>query len=245
MLASARARLSPTLIAVLAVLVTAGGVAAASIPGAGGLISGCVAKATGALRVVDAAKHGSAGRCGRGERSLAWSQRGVQGLQGSGGNAGVQGVQGIQGSQGIQGFSQGSQGAPGPLTTVAPSGSTQRGTFNVEGYQVISGFLGSSISFALELAAAPTQALEVPSGESNPYPKQCPGTAQEPSAAAGYVCLYDRFSGNVLQTTGTNLQIHDIEGVGSSSNRFGLSMSARAKATGYVFVEGSWAVTAP
>ena len=62
------------------VLVAAGaGIEAiASIPDAHGVIHGCYSKSTGALRVIDSAKH----KCPRGTKALNWNQRGPRGPRG-------------------------------------------------------------------------------------------------------------------------------------------------------------------
>lgn len=65
-----------------------GGVAYASIPGAGGTISGCYSKLTGLLRVIDT----DAGRrCLTGEQAVSWNQRGPAGPSGPPGPAGPAG----------------------------------------------------------------------------------------------------------------------------------------------------------
>ena len=53
--------------------------AIASIPDAHGVIHGCYSKSTGALRVIDSAKH----KCPRGTKSLNWNQRGPRGPRGA------------------------------------------------------------------------------------------------------------------------------------------------------------------
>jgi len=233
-----RPHISPALIAALVVLLVGGGAAVASIPAANGVISGCSRKSSGALRIIDTSKHGFAGKCRKNERYLGWSQLGPRGLQGA---KGVKGAQGIKGAQGVQG-AQGTQGIPGPLTTMAPPGITQHGLFNVLGYQTAGGLIGGSISFPLELAAAPIGAVEVPYLGTNPDPAHCSGTPDAPTAAAGYLCLYDRFASNA--GSGANLQLVNVDDHAGASP-FGVGLIAQATATGEVQVEGSWAVTAP
>ncbi len=76
----AQFRPSPAMVvAVIALLVALGGVAAASIPGKGGVISACYLKTGGSLRVVDTSKPGASGRCHQNERTLTWSRQGRQG----------------------------------------------------------------------------------------------------------------------------------------------------------------------
>jgi hypothetical protein len=236
----------PVGIAALALASLGVGVAVAASPSAPAVVSTCYESKGGNLRVVSIGAHAGGGRCKRGEKRLSLNQtspRGLTGTPGAQGARGPQGAQGIQGAQGVPG-AQGIQGVPGPTTTTAPSGSTQRGAFVLEGYQTMFNFIGSAISYPLELSAEPLE-IEVPFSGTNPDPTHCPGTPAAPTAARGYLCIYDRFSGNVLQTTGTNLQVADVDGVGGTTNVWGARIVARANATGTVDVEGTWAVTAP
>ena len=92
-----RRRVTAIGLALVALLV--GGTAAlATIPGTGGVISGCYAKRDGALRVIDASTS-----CKSGESALNWNQAGPQGPQGQQGQQGAQGPQGQTGPQGPQG----------------------------------------------------------------------------------------------------------------------------------------------
>jgi hypothetical protein len=65
------------LVALAALVVAAGGVAVAAIPGSDGTIQGCVKTANGDLRVVD-----SANDCRASERSLEWNREGPPGPPG-------------------------------------------------------------------------------------------------------------------------------------------------------------------
>ena len=71
-------------IAVASVLAVAAGVAYATIPDSGGVISACYAKA-GDLRVIDA---DAGGQCKAGESALSWSQTGPPGPAGPKGDRG-------------------------------------------------------------------------------------------------------------------------------------------------------------
>jgi hypothetical protein len=86
-------------IGLVALAVALGGSAYAAIPARNGTIKACYTTRGGALRVVDE----STRRCPRGQRLLAWNQRGLRGLRGLQGIQGQQGLQGAQGGQGIQG----------------------------------------------------------------------------------------------------------------------------------------------
>jgi hypothetical protein len=95
----------------LVLLAVCGGVAFATIPGAGGVIHGCYAKYSGAVRVIDT------GACRPSEAALNWNQTGPQGPQG---------LQGLQGPQGLKGDagSQGPTGSQGPAGQQGPKGDT-------------------------------------------------------------------------------------------------------------------------
>src|SRR5215471_16423164 len=80
----------------IAVLAVGSGVALATIPGSGGVVSGCYAKKDGSLRVID-----STAQCRSGEAALNWNQTGPQGPQGS---QGPQGATGPQGAAGVSGY---------------------------------------------------------------------------------------------------------------------------------------------
>jgi hypothetical protein len=64
-------------LALVAVALSATGLAFATIPGAKGVIHSCYAKSNGALRVVNGT------RCRKGETKLKWNQQGVPGRRGA------------------------------------------------------------------------------------------------------------------------------------------------------------------
>ena len=231
-----RALFSPALLGACVTGLVIGGIAVAAIPQQA-VISGCYQKRTGALRVIHASKHGAAGRCGKTERKLAWAQAGPTGPQG------VQGVPGVQGVQGVQG-AKGAQGVPGPVTTSAPTGSTQVGAFAAEGTATGGGqyVAVTSISFPLTLASAPTiieLSLDTPSTTN------CPGTPAVPAAAPGYLCLYFDTEANLhAAAPGYDLYAQVGGGTVFGASAFGTVLSAESAAAGEVYAAGSWAVTA-
>ncbi len=231
-----RALFSPALLGACVTGLVIGGIAVAAIPQQA-VISGCYQKRTGALRVIHASKHGAAGRCGKTERKLAWAQAGPQGAQG------VQGVQGVQGAQGAQG-AKGVQGVPGPVTTSAPTGSTQVGAFAAEGTATGGGqyVAVTSISFPLTLAAAPT-IVELSLG--TVPTTNCPGTSEAPAAAPGYLCLYFNSEENLhAGASGYDLYPQVAGATVFGASPFGTVLSAQSAAAGEVYAAGSWAVTA-
>jgi hypothetical protein len=72
----------------VAVVISGGAIAYASIPDSGGVIHGCYTLKGGALRVIDTAKGQT---CASGQHSLKWNQKGQQGPAGPPGPAGVSG----------------------------------------------------------------------------------------------------------------------------------------------------------
>ena len=107
----------------LAVLVAGGGVALATIPDSGGVISGCYAKRDGGLRVIDA----PSALCKSSETALTWNKTGPQGSKGDSGPQGPKGDQGAQGPQGLKGNTgpagpAGPQGPQGPITSPGYTG---------------------------------------------------------------------------------------------------------------------------
>ena len=87
--------------------------------------------------------------------------------------------------------------------------------------------------------------VEVPNGVPNPDPTHCPGSPQAPSAAPGYLCVYDLSEMSVRQVlAGEYLQVTDDNGLGHASP-FGAQLFVVPQNPGYAEIDGSWAVTAP
>jgi hypothetical protein len=130
----------------LGILALGGGVAFATIPGAGGVIRACYAKLNGVVRVID-----SGASCRMTENPLSWNQVGQQGLQGPAGPQGAKGDQGAQGAQGLKG-DQGAQGAPGqqgPNGDAGPTGAAgAQGPQGPQGEQGPQGPQGPSGGFS-------------------------------------------------------------------------------------------------
>jgi hypothetical protein len=143
-----RRALLGALTAGVAVLVAGGGAALATIPGDGGVVSGCYAKSTGALRVID----DSTTQCKDGEMALTWNQTGPQGTKGDPGPQGPRGDQGAQGPQGLQGDMgpTGLQGPPGPQGPQGP--------ITAPGYEYASantGYVGTPLTYVEASATCP------------------------------------------------------------------------------------------
>jgi hypothetical protein len=89
--------------ALSALVLAGGGLATAAVPDRSGTITACLKPGTGALRMLDTARRGAAGRCRRGERTLTWNQQGRPGADGRPGRDGVSGANGINGVNGVNG----------------------------------------------------------------------------------------------------------------------------------------------
>lgn len=201
--------------AVVVVLVIGGGLAIAA-SGGGGVIHGCSAKNGGALRI--------AAKCTRHERSVSWNRQGPRGVPGP---RGAQGLRGLTGAQGPQG----NTGAPGPFPGTLPAGETLRGNYNIGGTAAAAGALANTaISFVFQFASAPAFNYIPPGGAST---AACPGSAANPSAAPGNLCVYSQ---GVLNTTGAQ---------NNNVDRWGDTLFIFAAAPGTFYDYGIWAATSP
>ncbi|HET7589046.1 MAG TPA: hypothetical protein VFK14_02505 [Solirubrobacterales bacterium] len=117
---------------------------------------------------------------------------GPQGPKGDTGAAGAKGDTGAKGDKGDRGDRgpEGPEGSPWTAGGVLPSGKTETGTYAM-GLNTAPVTYGA-ISFPIPLA-------EIPSGEVIPMPpageptastENCPGTASDPSAEPGFLCVY-------------------------------------------------------
>jgi hypothetical protein len=92
MLSKLRRPSPATVIATAAFVVATSGIAIGAIPGKDGKITACYAKDDGATRLIDAKK-----KCRKGEKRIAWNQRGRAGRTGAAGTNGVNGTNGANG----------------------------------------------------------------------------------------------------------------------------------------------------
>lgn len=111
---SAHGRKASIAVAITAVGVAFAGVAAATIPNANGVYTGCVNNSTGALRVIDPAAGGKCATTGKqAETQISWNQTGVPGTTGPVGPKGDPGPMGLKGDPGPMGL-KGDPGLTGP-----------------------------------------------------------------------------------------------------------------------------------
>jgi len=122
-----------------------------------------------------------------------------------------------------------------------PSGRTLRGVYLIRFNPTVAGQQwGDPISFAYELSAAPTPHFIASGGPAVP---ECPGTAENPQANPGHLCVYEAVSAG---TTGTFL-CNPVQGTCNDGvTRFGGYVRTDATGTGAgTRTTGTWAVTAP
>ena len=124
------------------------GIAAATIPAPGGVVKGCYATKTGALRVID-----SAAACKSTEAGLSWNQTGPKGATGATGAKGATGLTGATGATGAPG----STGADGATGVQGPSGVVETASFDGP-----VGYIPTSFDYRF---AGPTQFLDVTAGQ--------------------------------------------------------------------------------
>jgi hypothetical protein len=132
--------------AAVAVAITGGAIAYASIPDANGVIHGCYTVKGGSLRVIDTAKGQT---CATGQHSLNWNQKGLRGPAGPAGPAGVSGY-------GVARCTVAEDGITGNYFVASSSGGTcsVTGTVHIVGHALLAcptgdkAFSGSSASAA-------------------------------------------------------------------------------------------------
>jgi len=186
---------------------------------------------------------------------------GPAGPQGAKGDPGAKGDTGAQGPQGPAG-TQGPTGAAGPAGTFSteplPSGQTLTGAWGTSGQ----GTSLVSISFPISVSPAPIALWEFVVGTpkeaigvkledgsasffgnianqseaEEEWEAACPGSAAEPKAASGFVCIYNG------PKTGTVSNPKERETEAEAANKFGLVVPF-APGAGASW-RGSWAVTA-
>jgi hypothetical protein len=157
----------------------------------------------------------------------------VSSLTGEPGPAGPQGPQGQRGPQGAAG-PVGETGPPGPFPDQLPSGKTLRGHFGQEGFEAAGAQLQTAYSFIFTLPSSPTDVL-VPAAGPNPDPAHCPGSVASPSAAPGFLCLYERQRG----------QANPVDVVNVDRYGFEVALDATNGTATFTYSMGTWAVTAP
>jgi hypothetical protein len=160
------------------------------------------------------------------------------GRRGATGPSGAQGPQGPAGTTG----KTGEPGPPGPLLETLPSGVTLRGNYAVAGVAEAQFDRAlDEITFQIPLGSAPASHVIQNFAASTP---ECPGSAVNPEAAPGNLCLYENRHENVRPGSDC-ADSGGISGTCGTATRFGATIFIEAEGKTSFFVEGTWAVTAP
>jgi hypothetical protein len=109
--------------------------------------------------------------------------QGPAGAPGAKGDAGAKGDKGEKGEPGERGL-EGSEGSPWTAGGVLPAGETETGTW-AYGFSKQPIFF-APVSFPIPLTSAPTPEILGEGATS----ANCPGSAEEPSAEPGFLCVY-------------------------------------------------------
>jgi hypothetical protein len=130
----------------------------------------------------------------------------------------------------------GRQGPPGPFPATLPSGKTLTGDYRTVFPSGSAVSIPDTQSFAFPLTSRPAVHFI---GVGATPPAQCPGTATEPKAAPGNLCVYAALG----DISATAVAIADREtNVAPEASPRGFSVF---EANNDSFSTGSWAVTAP
>ena len=172
---------------------------------------------------------------GRTGRTGATGKEGSTGKEGPFGPIGKEGRAGPRGPVG----KEGKDGEPGPFVTTLPSGKTLTGVFQATDAlpAKVKGFAEATISFSFPLAAPPAvRVLQV----SDSPTEQCPGSAEAPSAAPGYLCLYTVASTGAV---GAYNPITEVSGAARSGAIASTELECESTPC-IAHLRGAWAVTA-
>lgn len=174
---------------------------------------------------------GATGPAGAAGAKGATGPAGPKGATGPTGKTGATGPKGATGSTGEAGVC--SEGNP---ECVLPKGASLKGTWSAAPFTSLD---MSSISFSIPLSEAPTMHYIKENGKELTLEGKevtseiCKGSAAEPSAPAGSLCIYAEFEGSVEFLTFFNKEV-------SLPNPEGVTMFF----SGNESVNGTWAVTA-
>jgi hypothetical protein len=124
------------------------------------------------------------------------------------------------------------------LTSAVPAGVTVRGTIGQHLSSVAAGLeSGFTASLPVPARVALDDAHVAVNGADEPA-GACPGSATNPTAAPGYVCIYPFFTDNVLGSTG-----YVWGSDGAANSKFGFQVSVTANATAPTAYFANWAYT--
>jgi hypothetical protein len=149
--------------------------------------------------------------------------------------AGERGPQGLPGLQGLPG-QQGAPGTPAPVGGPLPAGKTVVGAFAVG--SGTASYPRDAISFSGYTVDPAPEAIYVGAGQQ--APAECAGgTAADPRAAPGNLCVYAAVQGGPVEFQGIASPLNDHQ---SEAAPFGAVVWMQCNGAPCL-VEGSWAVT--
>jgi len=211
------------------------------------------------------------GKNGKNGAPGATGPQGPQGLAGTAGKDGTNGKDGVSvtGPEGPEG-KEGKAGTTG-FTKTLPKGETLKGEWGmVTAAPEVNATVGDSVSFGIPLAAAPTAHYIKTTGKEPFYnattklndereQPACPGSATEPEADPGNLCVYASIESNTQLNLppGTFAPLPVIcpfstggvcfvkEPRTGTADPYGFVIMTLAEEARAVDVGGTWAVTAP
>jgi hypothetical protein len=165
----------------------------------------------------------------------ARARTGATGPQGPKGDRGARGRRGARGAAGPQ-------GPAGPFSETLPPGRTVRGTFAFEHRP--SGedeTADTAVSFPFALPAAPAGHV-VAAGTT--APPECPGSAGDPKASPGHLCIYEAQSAGTIKLRTTYDPSKEFAPGTAGTLGFALPYTL-GLGDAAPRAHGTWAVTAP
>jgi hypothetical protein len=154
--------------------------------------------------------------------SKQFAAQGPAGPAGATGPAGPKGANGTNGTNGTNG-----QDGETGFTEVLPAGETETGTWGLIGHGAE--LVLQTLSFNIPLEEAPDEIVY-----NEPETTDCPGTVDEPEAAAGKLCLYLKNGGGVVRYTEPPFDTLFVSGA---------AVAFKSESSGSA-AWGTWAVTA-
>lgn len=192
---------------------------------------------------------GAQGPAGLQGAAGAAGKEGPAGKDGKEGPAGKEGLVGKEGPEGIEG-PEGKEGSPWTAGGTLPSGKTETGTFAITsetGSGVVEGtkLAAGNISFAIPLSVPLVGGHVIYVNQS--VPSECensahPGSASadNPEAAAGYLCVYQ----GIKRAVTAEMEIVQPSSFSPGAGVSGALLLQEAAEAGALSA-GTWAVTAP
>jgi hypothetical protein len=177
---------------------------------------------------------------------------GPQGAAGAPGSAGPQGAAGAKGDTGAQGVpgNEGTEGKTGYAETL-PSGKTLEGQWSASGWngtteQHSVGIVSTAVSFPFRVENETHEGPIVHYIKKEGItPQGCTGTAKNPGAARGHLCVFASVeTENLLGVTVCDYSLTNSCAPNTKANPAGFVIQSIVTGEGLVNVAGTWAVTA-